>query len=411
MVAVNQISPATTNRTGSILRAALLGLVGTGVVGGTGAGLVYNHITNQEQATQVAALSERTTGQEATINDLMARLERGQLTIGDLSTRVREGQTATGNLTAQLHQGQGTISQLQARLALEQKSSQGMLAQIEALQRDLSSRVTLDQIVNVVRQVSPATVRVEGARGLGSGVIVTDNAGKRYILTNGHVTQGNEIRRNGEGDGVYHIKIYNGSDSRPPIEFDAAPVVLSSGQRAFATPETHDLALLAIPPDVVLPPSIRTIQMRDMTTDPFQPGEPLIAIGNPFGERDSVSFGVASHVDRLAPGLNRNMHIQTDAAINPGNSGGGLFDMRGRLVGINTWGYRGGASVGGAIRIDYIKKVLETWGLNVMSPAEREIINRTVTLVSNPPAPPSPTVGRPATPPHIMPPIMPHAED
>ncbi len=367
MSSVDAVSPVKPSRAGFIAKLALAGLTGVGVAGG-GAGVVYNQITtNQEQANKIERLSDQLT----------------------------EYQTASS-------QHQSTIDALNARLQQGQQSIQSMLAQVNALNRDLSSRITLDQLVGVVSRTTPHTVRVEGARGLGSGVIIRDNNGGRYILTNGHVTQGNDFRRNGEQDGVYHIKIYNGRDSVAPVEFDAAPVMLANGQRAFATPETHDLALLAIPPNVQIPANLG-ITMRDMTVDPIRPGEPLIAIGNPFGERDSVSFGIASHVDRRTEGLNQNMSIQTDAAINPGNSGGALVDMQGRLVGINTWGYRGGASVGGAIRIDYVKRVLESWGLNVMNPREREIVNRTVTLVTSPSG--GAGVGSNTSP------IMPHAKE
>ena len=50
-------------------------------------------------------------------------------------------------------------------------------------------------------------------------------------------------------------------------------------------------------------------------------------------------------------------------AINPGNSGGGLFDMKGRLIGINTWGYRGGDGISGSIRVDEIISMLNSWGI------------------------------------------------
>ncbi len=234
----------------------------------------------------------------------------------------------------------------------------------------LNRRVTIDQIMSVVDNVTPSTVRVEGPFGLGSGVIIHDNLGRRFILTNGHVTQGNEFRRGAFADGVYHVKVYNGSDFEKPVEFDAAPVMLSSGNRAYSSPEEYDLALLQIPADVVLPPNVG-IRMRDLTAEPLRVGEGVVTVGNPFGERDSVSFGVVSHKDRKVT-LDIDHHIQTDAAINPGNSGGGLFDMQGRLIGINTWGYRGAGGVGGSIRIDYIKMVLEKWGIPIMNAAEKE---------------------------------------
>ena len=71
----------------------------------------------------------------------------------------------------------------------------------------------------------------------------------------------------------------------------------------------------------------------------LQIGEPVIAIGNPFGLSDTVTTGIISQVGRLLPdpmGFSISNIIQTDAPINPGNSGGPLLNMNGQVVGINT---------------------------------------------------------------------------
>ena len=68
-------------------------------------------------------------------------------------------------------------------------------------------------------------------------------------------------------------------------------------------------------------------------------GEPIVAIGNPFGLSGSMTSGIISQMGRLLPqasGFSIPVIIQTDAAINPGNSGGPLINMRGEVVGINT---------------------------------------------------------------------------
>ncbi|MBI2996680.1 MAG: trypsin-like peptidase domain-containing protein [Candidatus Melainabacteria bacterium] len=240
---------------------------------------------------------------------------------------------------------------------------QNQTAQVKELQNKFDSRVTLDQIMEIVEKVSPSTVMVKGPEGLGSGMIFTDRYGTRFILTNGHVTESNQFEENEFRDGVYSIRLYNGSDYSEPIKFYAAPVILSSGKRAYASPETKDLALLQVPPNVILPPSIG-LSFRDIN-DPVRVGECVIAIGNPFGETDSISFGIVSHVDRKSD-LNENHHFQTDAAINPGNSGGVLVDMKGKVIGINTWGYRGTNGVGGTIKFDEILKVLTDWGIQLL---------------------------------------------
>ena len=317
-------SPTPKSNIGKYARAAFLGLVGTGVAGiGTGV------------------------------------IDPGIIGIG---YRTADNTNLAGD--------DAELSRLNLKL-------NSMVKDNSLLREKLNSMITLNEIADIVRKVTPLTVRVEGPNGLGSGVIITDNNNNRYILTNGHVTQDNQFTRteNEFRDGVYHIKVYNGSDSEKPIEFDAAPVLLSNGQRAYSEPEKHDLAILQIPPDVKLPKNINPIVLRDITSEPLEVGEPVLTVGNPFGERDSVSFGIISHRDRIID-LDLDRHIQTDAAINPGNSGGGLFDMKGRLIGINTWGYRGAGGVGGSIRIDYIKKVLEGWGIPVMNAQEKEAFSK-----------------------------------
>lgn len=272
----------------------------------------------------------------------------------------------TNQITSnELAQSRHAIEELNTMLTHEQSFNQYQARQMI----DLTNRITFDHLTTAVSMITPSTVRVEGQFGLGSGVILFGNNGERFILTNGHVTEQNEIRKNQFNDGVFHIKVYNGSDYKNPIEFNASPVLLANGNRAFSSPNEYDLTLLAIPPDVRLPSNIIGVRLRDINTHPLRVGEPVIAVGNPFGERDSVSIGSISHLDRSSS-LNINHHLQTDAPINPGNSGGGLFSIRlenGRpvveLVGINTWGYRGGDGIGGSIRVDYIQQVLTSWGV------------------------------------------------
>ena len=89
-------------------------------------------------------------------------------------------------------------------------------------------------------------------------------------------------------------------------------------------------------------------------------GEPLIAIGNPFGLASTVTTGVVSALDRSIRSESRVFHgfIQTDASINPGNSGGALLNAEGQLVGINTAVYNGGQGIGFAIPVDVASRVV-----------------------------------------------------
>ena len=121
-----------------------------------------------------------------------------------------------------------------------------------------------------------------------------------------------------------------------------------------------DIALLKIDPDGL---TLRPLPLGDMAN--VDVGEPVAAIGSPFGERQSLSVGVVSALDRSIESLTNfriSGAIQTDAAINPGNSGGPLVDSDGRVIGVNqqiksTSG--GGEGVGFAVPMDAIKRSLE----------------------------------------------------
>jgi S1-C subfamily serine protease len=80
-------------------------------------------------------------------------------------------------------------------------------------------------------------------------------------------------------------------------------------------------------------------------------GDLVLAVGSPFGFQSTVTSGIVSALGRETSGnldgVNIAQYIQTDAAINPGNSGGALVNLRGEVIGLNTWiASRGGGSVG-----------------------------------------------------------------
>ncbi len=97
--------------------------------------------------------------------------------------------------------------------------------------------------------------------------------------------------------------------------------------------------------------------------DHVQVGDFVLAIGNPFGFGNTVTFGIVSALGRNHLGINRfEDFIQTDAAINPGNSGGALVDTAGNLIGINStiFSQSGGSlGIGFAIPVSLAKTVLE----------------------------------------------------
>jgi serine protease Do len=161
--------------------------------------------------------------------------------------------------------------------------------------------------------------------GIGSGFI-TDAAG--YVVTNEHVVHdADEVR----------VRL---ADER---EFDA---------RVVGRDRLLDLALLRINGASGLPAA------RLGSSGATKVGEPVVAVGNPFGLGHTVTGGIISAKER-AIGLGPyDDFIQTDASINPGNSGGPLFNLHGEVVGINTAIRAGANGIGFAIPVDALKEVL-----------------------------------------------------
>lgn len=165
-------------------------------------------------------------------------------------------------------------------------------------------------------------------RGQGSGFIISKDG---FILTNNHVVEGADT-----------IKVIL-SDDR---DFDA---------KVIGTDPQSDVALIKIED----PSNLPVIPLGDSSK--LEPGEWVIAIGNPFGLSQTVTVGVVSATGRNSVGINEyEDFIQTDAAINPGNSGGPLLNTSGEVIGINTalfsrtGGYMG---IGFAIPINMAKSI------------------------------------------------------
>ena len=117
----------------------------------------------------------------------------------------------------------------------------------------------------------------------------------------------------------------------------------------------NDVAVLRAKTDETLP-WIPLGSSRDLMV-----GEPVIAIGNPFGLSSTVTTGVISALDRSIRTEQLTYHgfLQTDASINPGNSGGPLLNAHGNLIAINTAVYHGGQGIGFAIPIDQAVAVID----------------------------------------------------
>ena len=178
--------------------------------------------------------------------------------------------------------------------------------------------------------------RDQVAVAAGTGFVI-DKAG--FIMTNNHVVEGAtkiEVFFADEEDQAYKAKIVG----RDPLS-DSALLELIDKPK-FALPE---------------------VKFGDSSQ--MQPGDWVMAIGNPFGLAHTVSVGVISAVERSFPVADGRFQqvLQTDAAINPGNSGGPLLNIRGEVVGMNTAIYSdsrasGNIGIGFAMPVNLLRDLL-----------------------------------------------------
>jgi S1-C subfamily serine protease len=175
-----------------------------------------------------------------------------------------------------------------------------------------------------------------GGTASGSGFVIDEEG---HMLTNHHVVAGAES---------VSVKLGDSDES-----YDAEVVGSDPGM---------DLALLKVEaPEKVLHP------LKLGRSSEMEVGDPVVAIGNPFGLERTVTSGIVSALQRQiqAPnGFSIPKVIQTDAAINPGNSGGPLINSKGEVIGINAQIATGGTSngnvgIGFAIPIDTIREELD----------------------------------------------------
>jgi S1-C subfamily serine protease len=196
----------------------------------------------------------------------------------------------------------------------------------------------------VYREASPGVVTIrsifDGSGAEGSGFVL-DSSGR--IVTNAHVVT------DGEGGERTEAKaVFVGFPNRNVLP---AKIV---GFDPFA-----DVALLEVNPDGF---DLHPLKLGDDSE--LVVGQPVAAIGNPFGEQQSLSAGIVSAIDRSVGSLTQFQiegAIQTDASINPGNSGGPLLDAGARVIGINQQiETNSGANdgVGFAVPISAVKRSL-----------------------------------------------------
>jgi len=198
-------------------------------------------------------------------------------------------------------------------------------------------------LVDLYSAVNPAVVNItvfsesEGfllPEGQGSGFVIDVDGD---IVTNAHVVHGSE---------EVEVTFYDGATFTAEV---------------LGEDLDSDLAVVKV---ALLPEGITPVQLGDM--DDLAVGQPVVAIGNPFGLEGTLTLGIISALGRTIPALTPfsiPQSIQTDAAINPGNSGGPLLNMDGEVIGVNaqieTNGLdRSNLGVGFAIPVSIVKKVV-----------------------------------------------------
>jgi serine protease Do len=191
------------------------------------------------------------------------------------------------------------------------------------------------------RGQAPRRQQPRVTQAAGSGFIISKDG---FILTNNHVVEGAtkiEVQFFDDEDNYYEAKVVG----RDPLTDSALIQLVEKPNRPLPEAKFGD-------------------------SSQMEPGDWVMAIGNPFGLAHTVSVGVVSATERsafdFAPGR-RQALIQTDAAINPGNSGGPLLNVRGEVIGVNTaiyssgggmMGTAGNIGIGFAVPINTVRDVL-----------------------------------------------------
>ena len=220
---------------------------------------------------------------------------------GDVSVLEGDVSTLGGNVS----ELEGDVSALGGNVATLEGGVSALEGDVATLEDGVSALAAHDRaVLDVVAMVAPSVVRIETDVGSGSGVIITNTG---WVLTNEHVLEGSSsvdiTLMSGE--------TYAGGEIWWHEFLDIAIIKIDSTRTDF--------------PEAVLGSS------ADVTI-----GEEVVAIGYALGLPGQATFttGIVSAV-RIVDSLE---WIQTDAAVNGGNSGGPLVNLKGEVIGINTWG-------------------------------------------------------------------------
>ncbi len=183
-----------------------------------------------------------------------------------------------------------------------------------------------EALIALYRRVNPAVVSIEVVVDHppvgGSPFNVPVSQGSGFLFDDqGHIVTNNHVVENG---------------AKFQVRFSDGTILLA---RLIGGDPGSDLAVLKVDE---LPPGTAPLPLADSRT--VEVGQRAIAIGNPFGLRNTLTVGVVSGIGRSLSGPASSSGgrfripniIQTDAAINPGNSGGPLLNIYGEVIGVNT---------------------------------------------------------------------------
>ncbi|HUO07428.1 MAG TPA: trypsin-like peptidase domain-containing protein [Phycisphaerae bacterium] len=221
---------------------------------------------------------------------------------------------------------------------------------------DENLRITNE--VRVYRMTKDAVVNISSTHIVTARVPTGDPVFDRFF--GGQV---GEVKAQSLGSGfVIHPSGYIVTNEHVVDEATDVKVTFSSGETltadVIATDNEHDLAVLKVNPKKPL----QAIALG--TSEDLMIGEPVYAIGNPFGYAGTMTRGIVSAVDRTLDISDTRSYkglIQTDASINPGNSGGPLINAYGQVVGINTAIRADAHGIGFAIAVSNMRDLLPTF--------------------------------------------------
>ncbi|WP_414752580.1 HhoA/HhoB/HtrA family serine endopeptidase [Anabaena sp. CCY 9910] len=217
-------------------------------------------------------------------------------------------------------------------------------------------------VVGVVQKVGGAVVRIDSARTVTSRVPdgFNDPFFRRFF---GDGVQAQPRQRVERGSGSGFIISSSGqilTNAHVVDGADEVTVTLKDGRtfdgKVLGEDPVTDVAVIKINAN-----NLPTVAVGN--SEVLQPGEAVIAIGNPLGLNNSVTSGIISATGRSSTDIGasdkRVDYLQTDAAINPGNSGGPLLNARGQVIGMNTAIIQGAQGLGFAIPINTVQKVAQ----------------------------------------------------